>query len=258
MRRAYTNKKTGQIDDGLVRDVVDLVQTQVVGEVSQLQTEDDAGGRPTCRFESTKSLNPRFQRRRDVWSVWVIAPVGSSFFAPPPFVDPNSSSSFVNGGCCGSLEPPEIVAASPSSAAFTGALGLAVSSVEVVARAENVESRELFFIQRVLHLLETGYGSRAPHRAVCSSQALDSCCCSKRTHATADLSGAIEAGNKEDFEKYSKRTVKLHGDLEAKSLGAPGTCVAELLEAWILDGVGVEQDGREEMELVQKLEKRDR
>ena len=27
MRRAYTNKKTGQIDDGLVRDVVDLVQT---------------------------------------------------------------------------------------------------------------------------------------------------------------------------------------------------------------------------------------
>ncbi|KAF3494083.1 hypothetical protein DY000_02057499 [Brassica cretica] len=30
MRRAYTNKKTGQIDDGLVRDVVDLVQTQVI------------------------------------------------------------------------------------------------------------------------------------------------------------------------------------------------------------------------------------
>ncbi|KAF3611084.1 hypothetical protein DY000_02047536 [Brassica cretica] len=51
---------------------------------------------------------------------------------------------------------------------------------------------------------------------------------------------------------------QLHGELEAKSLGAPGTCVAELLEAWILDGVGVEQDGREEMELVQKLEKRDR
>uniref|UniRef100_A0A0D3B7N6 Uncharacterized protein n=1 Tax=Brassica oleracea var. oleracea TaxID=109376 RepID=A0A0D3B7N6_BRAOL len=42
MKRAYTNKKTGQIDDGLVRDVVDLVQTQVVDEVSQLQTEDDA------------------------------------------------------------------------------------------------------------------------------------------------------------------------------------------------------------------------
>uniref|UniRef100_A0A0D3A3H3 Uncharacterized protein n=1 Tax=Brassica oleracea var. oleracea TaxID=109376 RepID=A0A0D3A3H3_BRAOL len=49
MRRAYTNKKTGQIDDALVRDVVDLlvrevvtlVQTQVQDEVSQLQTEDD-------------------------------------------------------------------------------------------------------------------------------------------------------------------------------------------------------------------------
>ncbi|CAN6933060.1 unnamed protein product [Brassica oleracea] len=31
--------------------------------------------RPTCPdFESTKSLNPQFQRRRDVWSVWVVAP----------------------------------------------------------------------------------------------------------------------------------------------------------------------------------------
>ncbi|KAF3574986.1 hypothetical protein F2Q69_00061671 [Brassica cretica] len=35
-------------------------------------------------------------------------------------------------------------------------------------------------------------------------------CCSKRADATADLSGAIEAGNKEDSEKYSKRTVMLH------------------------------------------------
>ena len=42
MRRAYTNKKTGQIDDGLVREMVSLVQTQVQDEVSQLQTEDDA------------------------------------------------------------------------------------------------------------------------------------------------------------------------------------------------------------------------
>uniref|UniRef100_A0A0D2ZYJ7 Uncharacterized protein n=1 Tax=Brassica oleracea var. oleracea TaxID=109376 RepID=A0A0D2ZYJ7_BRAOL len=41
MKRAYTNKKTGQIDDGLVREVVCLVQTQVQDEVSQLQTEDD-------------------------------------------------------------------------------------------------------------------------------------------------------------------------------------------------------------------------
>ena len=65
MRRAYTNKKTGQIDDGLVRDVVDLVQTQVVDEVSQLQTEDDA---------STASTNlSRFRINEIVESV-------SSFF----------------------------------------------------------------------------------------------------------------------------------------------------------------------------------
>ncbi|KAG2328702.1 hypothetical protein Bca52824_011430 [Brassica carinata] len=51
---------------------------------------------------------------------------------------------------------------------------------------------------------------------------------------------------------------QLHGELEAKSLGAPGTRVAELLAAWILDGVGVEQDGRQEMEWVQKRGKRDR
>uniref|UniRef100_A0A0D2ZY63 Uncharacterized protein n=1 Tax=Brassica oleracea var. oleracea TaxID=109376 RepID=A0A0D2ZY63_BRAOL len=41
MKMAYTNKKTGQIDDGLVREVVTLVQTQVQDEVSQLQTDDD-------------------------------------------------------------------------------------------------------------------------------------------------------------------------------------------------------------------------
>ncbi|KAF3605152.1 hypothetical protein DY000_02045925 [Brassica cretica] len=74
MKRAYTNKKTGQIDDSLVREVVTLVQTQVQDEVSQLQTEDD---------DSTASTNlsRRFQRKRDVWSV----PHSS---APPPFVDP--------------------------------------------------------------------------------------------------------------------------------------------------------------------------
>ena len=41
MKRAYTNKKTGQIDDGVVRDVVTLIDTQVEDEVSQLQTEDE-------------------------------------------------------------------------------------------------------------------------------------------------------------------------------------------------------------------------
>ena len=71
MKRAYTNKKTGQIDDGLVRDVVDLVQTQVVDEVSQLQTEDDA---------STASTNlSRFRINEIVESV-------SSFFLKVQFI----------------------------------------------------------------------------------------------------------------------------------------------------------------------------
>nr|VDD32895.1 unnamed protein product [Brassica oleracea] len=68
MRRAYTNKKAGQIDDGLVRDVADLVQTQVVDEVSQLQTEDDASTASTnlSRFrinEIVESSVPKKKRR---------------------------------------------------------------------------------------------------------------------------------------------------------------------------------------------------
>ncbi|WZZ40415.1 hypothetical protein YC2023_036674 [Brassica napus] len=76
MRRAYTNKKTGQIDDGLVRDVVDLVQTQVVGEVSQLRTEDDA---------STASTNLSRRRLFGLGRRTRSVPPSS---APPPFVDP--------------------------------------------------------------------------------------------------------------------------------------------------------------------------
>uniref|UniRef100_A0A0D3E7A2 Uncharacterized protein n=1 Tax=Brassica oleracea var. oleracea TaxID=109376 RepID=A0A0D3E7A2_BRAOL len=91
MRRAYTNKKTGQIDDGLVREVVTLVQTQVQDEVSQLQTEDDASTASTnlSRFrinEIVESSIPKNKghlvglgrRTRSV-------PPSS---APPPFVDP--------------------------------------------------------------------------------------------------------------------------------------------------------------------------
>ncbi|KAL0682299.1 hypothetical protein Bca4012_049146 [Brassica carinata] len=89
MRRAYTNKKTGQIDDGLMRDVVDLVQTQVVDEVSQLQTEDDAW-RPTnlSRFrinEIVESSVPT-KRGRLVGLGRCTRSVPPS--APPPFVDP--------------------------------------------------------------------------------------------------------------------------------------------------------------------------
>ncbi|WZZ53456.1 hypothetical protein YC2023_053563 [Brassica napus] len=92
MKRAYTNKKTGQIDDGLVREVVTLVQTQVQDEVSQLQTEDDA---------LTASTNlSRFRINEIVESVIVPKKKGRLVglgrrtrsvppsSAPPPFVDP--------------------------------------------------------------------------------------------------------------------------------------------------------------------------
>ncbi|KAF2543222.1 hypothetical protein F2Q68_00032175 [Brassica cretica] len=91
MKRAYTNKKTGQIDDGLVREVVTLVQTQVQDEVSQLQTEDDDSTASTnlSRFrinELVESSVPKKKGRlvglgRRPRSV----PPSS---APPPFVDP--------------------------------------------------------------------------------------------------------------------------------------------------------------------------
>uniref|UniRef100_A0A0D3DAK1 Uncharacterized protein n=1 Tax=Brassica oleracea var. oleracea TaxID=109376 RepID=A0A0D3DAK1_BRAOL len=61
MKRAYTNMKTGQIDDGLVREVVTLVQTQVQGEVSHLQTEDDDLTASTNLSRNTKEI-PREDR----------------------------------------------------------------------------------------------------------------------------------------------------------------------------------------------------
>ncbi|KAL0788200.1 hypothetical protein Bca101_004446 [Brassica carinata] len=91
MRRAYTNKKTGQIDDGLLRDVVDLVQTQVVDEVSQLQTEDDASTASTIlsRFrinEIVESSVPKKKGRLVGLGRRTRSVLHSS--APPPFVDP--------------------------------------------------------------------------------------------------------------------------------------------------------------------------
>ncbi|KAF3606097.1 hypothetical protein DY000_02044878 [Brassica cretica] len=91
MKRAYTNKKTGQIDDGLVREVVTLVQTQVQDEVSQLQTEDD---------DSTASTNLSRVRINEIVESSVPKKKGRlvglgrrsrsvpPFSAPPPFVDP--------------------------------------------------------------------------------------------------------------------------------------------------------------------------
>ncbi|KAF2548872.1 hypothetical protein F2Q70_00022936 [Brassica cretica] len=91
MKRVYTNKKTGQIDDCLVREVVTLVQTQVQDEVSQLQTEDD---------DSTASTILSWFRINEI----VESPVSKKkgrlvglgrrtrsvppSSAPPPFVDP--------------------------------------------------------------------------------------------------------------------------------------------------------------------------
>ncbi|WZZ43150.1 hypothetical protein YC2023_039409 [Brassica napus] len=91
MKRAYTNKKTGQIDDGLVREVVTLVQTQVQDEVSQLQTEDN---------DSTASTNLSRVRINEIVESSVPKKKGCligfgrrsrsvpPFSAPPPFVDP--------------------------------------------------------------------------------------------------------------------------------------------------------------------------
>ncbi|KAF3485660.1 hypothetical protein F2Q69_00052002 [Brassica cretica] len=92
MKRSYTNKKTGQIDDGLVREVVTLVQTQVQDEVSKLQTDDD---------DSTASTNLSRTRINEIVQSVIGSkeegtfgrfgsslPVASSFFCTPPFVDP--------------------------------------------------------------------------------------------------------------------------------------------------------------------------
>uniref|UniRef100_A0A0D3D2A6 Uncharacterized protein n=1 Tax=Brassica oleracea var. oleracea TaxID=109376 RepID=A0A0D3D2A6_BRAOL len=91
MKRSYTNKKTGQIDDGLVREVVTLVQTQVQDEVSQLQTDDD---------DSTASTNLSRTRINEIVQSLVPKKKGRlvgldrrsrslpPFSAPLPFVDP--------------------------------------------------------------------------------------------------------------------------------------------------------------------------
>ncbi|KAF2579390.1 hypothetical protein F2Q68_00001453 [Brassica cretica] len=79
------------IDDGLVREVVTLVQTQVQDEVSQLQTEDD---------DSTASTNLSRVRINEIVESSVPKKKGRlvglgrrsrsvlRFSAPPPFVDP--------------------------------------------------------------------------------------------------------------------------------------------------------------------------
>ncbi|KAG5393417.1 hypothetical protein IGI04_023380 [Brassica rapa subsp. trilocularis] len=91
MKRAYTNKKTGQIDDGLARDVVSLVQTQVYDEVSQLQTDDDDSAASTnlsrVRInEIVESSVPKKKGRLVGLGRRSRSAAPSS--APPPYVDP--------------------------------------------------------------------------------------------------------------------------------------------------------------------------
>ena len=55
MREAYTNKKTGEIQDPLMRDVIDLVQTKNKTEflASQPISDDDSTAASTnfCRLQ---------------------------------------------------------------------------------------------------------------------------------------------------------------------------------------------------------------
>ncbi|KAL0712964.1 hypothetical protein Bca4012_019942 [Brassica carinata] len=93
MKRAYTNKKTGQIDDGVVRDVVTLIDTQVEDEVSQLQTEDDdsTGSTylPRVRInEIVESSVPKKKGR--LFGLGRRSRSVPSSAAPPPFVDPEA------------------------------------------------------------------------------------------------------------------------------------------------------------------------
>ncbi|CAN6919923.1 unnamed protein product [Brassica oleracea] len=91
MKMVYTNKKTGQIDDDLVREVVTLVQTQVQDEVSQLQTEDDDSTSSTnlSRDRINKIVESSVPKKKGRLvglgrRSWKVPP----FSAPPPFVDP--------------------------------------------------------------------------------------------------------------------------------------------------------------------------
>ncbi|KAF3583897.1 hypothetical protein F2Q69_00029792 [Brassica cretica] len=91
MKRAYTNKKTGQIDDGLVRDVVDLVQTQVVDEVSQLQTEDDVSTASTylSRFRINEIVESSVPKKKGhLVGLGRRSRSAAPSSAPQPYVDP--------------------------------------------------------------------------------------------------------------------------------------------------------------------------
>ncbi|KAF3584747.1 hypothetical protein F2Q69_00031127 [Brassica cretica] len=98
MKRAYTNKKTGQIDDGLVREVVTLVQTQVQDEVSQLQTEDD---------DSTASTN--FSYHISPSAAPALAPLAPTAAPAPAPLAPTAASAPAPPGPPGVMSVAELV-----------------------------------------------------------------------------------------------------------------------------------------------------
>lgn len=94
MKTTHTHKHTGEIDDGVVRDVLSLIETQKENEetrLSQLQTDLDATSTASTNLsririnEIVESSVPKKKRRlvglgRRARSV--------TLFAPQPYVDP--------------------------------------------------------------------------------------------------------------------------------------------------------------------------
>ncbi|XP_056864315.1 uncharacterized protein LOC130511377 [Raphanus sativus] len=91
IKTAYTNKKTGEIDDGVVRDVVTLIDSQMEQEVSQLQTEDDdstgSTGLPRVRINQIVEASVPKKKGR-LFGLARRSPSVPSASAPPPsYVD---------------------------------------------------------------------------------------------------------------------------------------------------------------------------
>ncbi|XP_059290070.1 uncharacterized protein LOC132043617 [Lycium ferocissimum] len=87
IKTAYTNKKTGEIDDGVVRDVVTLIDSQMEQEVSQLQTEDDdstgSTGSPRVRINQIVEASVPKKKGR-LFGLARRSPSVPSASAPPP------------------------------------------------------------------------------------------------------------------------------------------------------------------------------
>ncbi|XP_056843319.1 uncharacterized protein LOC130495814 [Raphanus sativus] len=90
IKTAYTNKKTGEIDDGVVRDVVTLIDSQMEEEVSQLQTEDDdsTGSTGLPRVRINQIVEASVPKKKDrLFGLARRSNSVPSASAPPSFVD---------------------------------------------------------------------------------------------------------------------------------------------------------------------------